>query len=228
MMPFQMTPLAERDLIARFRSFEDSFVERKSAKEQRDCLKTAVAFANTLPTGVPGVLFIPATNDGKIQRDVNLDELQRDISRYIERAYPPLFYFPQIVTIDGEPILAIQIPGSPDRPHFAGPAYVRVGSESKNASADQFQQLIDRRSSKVEELTKWIGKVITANIISPGTGPRIENKVWVELVECTKWYITIKYQRAGEAKILESVALRRVEISFDQENYRLSVDIYRG
>src|SRR6266849_570739 len=106
MTPFQMTQLTERDLIARFRNFEDPFSERKSEKDQRDCLKTAIAFANTLPVGIPGVLFIPATNEGKIQQGVNLDELQRKISRYLERAYPPIFYFPQILTIDGQPLLA--------------------------------------------------------------------------------------------------------------------------
>lgn len=62
-----MINLTDQELLARLRNFEDPFVERKSAGDHKDFIKTAVAFANTLPIGVPGVLFVPATNDGKIQ-----------------------------------------------------------------------------------------------------------------------------------------------------------------
>jgi len=45
--------LTEAKLLARLGNVEDPFVERKNAKDIKDALKTAVAFANTLPNGVP-------------------------------------------------------------------------------------------------------------------------------------------------------------------------------
>src|SRR5882762_207377 len=91
--------ISETELRARFRNFEDPFVERKVAGDIKDCLKTALAFANTLPTGMPGVMFIPARDDGTVQVGVNLDDLQRNISKRLVEAFPELIYFQRIVTI---------------------------------------------------------------------------------------------------------------------------------
>jgi predicted HTH transcriptional regulator len=90
-----MINLTDQELLARLRNFEDPFVERKSAGDHKDFIKTAVAFANTLPIRVPGVLFVPATNDGKIQA-TDLDHLQQKVSERLAQAYPPLDYFQHI------------------------------------------------------------------------------------------------------------------------------------
>jgi hypothetical protein len=44
------------------------------------------------------------------------------------------------------------VAASPARPHFAGPAFVRVGSQSQKASEKKFNELIDRRNN----LVNWI------------------------------------------------------------------------
>lgn len=224
-----MSFLSDEQLRALFRNFEDPFVERKSEGDHRDFLKTAIAFANSLPNGVPGVMFVPAMDDGTIQRGANLDHLQRKISERLASAYPALVYFQRIVNIGEEQVIAVLVPGSPARPHFSGPAYVRDGSQTKNASAEQFQQLIARRTSKVEELSSWVGKRITVEFLAGGpTGPRLENTLYADLLECTQWYITLKYQdRQPRNRERESIALDRVQISFDQLNNWLSVEISR-
>jgi hypothetical protein len=45
--------LNKADLLARMRNFEDHLVERKSVKDEKDWKKTAVAFANSVPVGLP-------------------------------------------------------------------------------------------------------------------------------------------------------------------------------
>ena len=219
--------LTEQELLSRFHNYEDPFVERKSEGDQKDYLKTAIAFANTLPDGVSGVLFVPVMNDGKIQT-ANLDTLQMRISERLKPAYPSLVYSQRIVNIGQQQVVAVLVPGSPQRPHFAGPAYVRDGSQTKNASEQQFQELIARRSSKVEELKKWVGKKVTVEFIALGQGPRVENSFRVDLEECTLWYATIKYEDTMiSLKPRESFALSRVEISYDQKHHRLLLDVHR-
>jgi predicted HTH transcriptional regulator len=130
-----MVQLSDADLLGRMRNFEDHFVERKTVKDDKDWKKTAVAFANSAPIGLPAVLYIGVRNSGEIetpQRD--LDEIQRKFNAQMQRVYPRIAYVPKIVTENGQQALAVIIPGSDLRPHFAGLSYVRQGSESIEAS----------------------------------------------------------------------------------------------
>jgi hypothetical protein len=224
-----MIELSDEELASRLRNFEDPYVERKTAKDIKDCLKTAVGFANTLPNGVPGVLFIPARDDGSIQPDVDLDQLQKDISRRLNDAYPPVPYFQRIFVINSQQVLAVMIWGSPERPHFAGPSYVRDGSQTIKASAAQFANLVARRSSKVEELSKWVGKTVTIQYLSGDrVGPRFENMLAAVLLECNQWYATVQLQnRQARGYDKESIALGRIEITFDHDHQRVSIDVRR-
>jgi hypothetical protein len=218
--------LSERELLARLRNVEDPFVERKVDGDLKDCLKTAVAFANTLPNGVPGVLFIPVRNDGTVKTGIDLDLLQRKISEKLAGAYPPLNYFQRIIEAEGVQLIAVIVPGSTERPHFAGPAFVRDGSKTMQASAQQFERLIARRQSLVEELQKWLGKTVSYMIVRPPNmgGPRIHNRYDATVVECNQWYITLEFQDNIERK-RESFALRRVLLSFDDAHSRVSVEV---
>ena len=57
--------LNEADLLARMRNFEDHLVERKVVKDEKDWKKTAVAFANSVPVGLPAVLYIGVRDTGR-------------------------------------------------------------------------------------------------------------------------------------------------------------------
>ena len=59
--------LSDSDILARLAAIEDSTVERKTFSDNRDWIKTAVAFSNSLAVGQPGVLFVGVYNDGNIQ-----------------------------------------------------------------------------------------------------------------------------------------------------------------
>ena len=92
---------------------------------------------------------------------MNLDRLQKTLGERLADIWPPLYYVPKILRKDGPEFLAVLIPGSSERPYFAGHSYVRVGSETKKAAEEQFEELILQRSSKGRGIEKMIGKQIT-------------------------------------------------------------------
>jgi len=113
--------LSDAELIARLTQTEDSFVERKSQADKTGWLKTAVAFANSTPIGLPAVLFIGVDNDGSIEGNVNAERAMQTFSDYVgSHAWPPIFTLPRSLIHDGRTCVAVIIPGSPERPHFAG------------------------------------------------------------------------------------------------------------
>jgi predicted HTH transcriptional regulator len=87
-----MIDFSDAELISRLNNFEDHFVERKSARDSRDWLKTAVALANSVPIGYPAILFANVKDNGTIETGLNLDILQRSFSRVLSDAYPPVYY----------------------------------------------------------------------------------------------------------------------------------------
>jgi Putative DNA-binding domain len=220
--------LTDGELVTRLSNFEDPFVERKTEGDLKDCLKTAVAFANSLPDGVPGVLFIPATDKGAVQSGVNLDNLQKKISARLADVYPPIQYFSRLLTVGPDQVIAVHVWGSPERPHFSGPSYIRDGSQTKKASDHQFAELIARRSSKAAEISKWINKRVTVEFVVPGTGPRLEQRLVATVLECNQWYLTFGYSDARPRNMeRESIPLNRVQISYDQGNRWLALEIKR-
>src|SRR5216683_5643764 len=85
--------LTDTDLLARMRNFEDHLVERKTVKDEKDWKKTAVAFANSVPIGLPAVLYIGVRNNGEIETpQQNLDEAEKKFNRHMEKVYPRIAY----------------------------------------------------------------------------------------------------------------------------------------
>ncbi len=224
--PLQIDQISDDELRSRFQRAEDPFVERKVQNDQKDWAKTAIAFANSLPNGMAGVMFVPAFDNGTIQTGVDLDRLQRDISSRLATVYPDLYYFQRIVSIDGGDVVAVVVPGSPERPHFAGPSFVRDGSQSVKASAEQFRLLVARRSSAVEEISRWIGRTTTMHWLRPHYmgGPRVINVYESEILFCNQHWVTVRYQDGPGTKT-ESYALARVQLSFDHKHDRLILEV---
>ncbi len=113
--------LTEADLLARMKNFEDHLVERKVVSDDKDWRKTAVAFANSVPIGVPAILYIGVRDNGEIETPQrNLDETQKKFNARMQRVFPRIAYIPKIISRNGQQALAVIIPGSELRPHFAG------------------------------------------------------------------------------------------------------------
>lgn len=143
-----MTP---QELIARLGAHEDSFVERKSQGiKPQDIRKAVTAFANSLPEGEQAVIYVGISDKGAVEGCQNPDVVQKRVREAADDCYPPLT--PQCVAlkVDGKDVVAIIVDASHDKPHFAGPAYVRQGSQSVKASKRLFEEMVDARHSRVK------------------------------------------------------------------------------
>ena len=171
--------MSDADLLARMKDSEDHFVERKTCGDSKDWLKTVVAFANSAPIGYPCIMYIGVRNNGEIEdRQPDFDSLQMTLNKIMQNAYSRVAYLPKIITDGGRQALAVIVPGSSSRPHFAGPSYVRRGSETFEASDEQLDDLISSRSGKVYQISRYIGKPVTAFNCSVLTGGQIMRGGW--------------------------------------------------
>jgi predicted HTH transcriptional regulator len=219
-----MIELKDEELLLQLKNFEDNFVERKTSGDSKDWLKTVVAFANTTPVGYPAVLYIGVKNDGTPEdKIVDLDSLQKTLGQKLSAAYPPVYHVAKILNVGGKQVLAVIVPGSADRPHFAGQAYVREGSKSVVASKSQFEELIASRNSKVHEILRWKDKQITVVFIGkPSIAQAVAHRnMEGKLVACTQFYVTVEINQA-----LRSYPLGMVDISFSDSDKRLELVVH--
>ena len=220
-MTHLMVELNEADLLARMRNFEDHLVERKVVGDEKDWRKTAVAFANSVPVGVPAVLFIGVRDSGEIETpQQNLDEVQKKFNTKMRTVYPRIFYVPKIVSENGRQALAVIIPGSELRPHFAGLAYVRRGSVTEDASEAQLRDLIAQRNSKAATILGWKGKNVAVFLRSGDSEVSLPNSTIV--ADCNEFYVSVQ---AVPHEPATSFPLSRVEINFDNLRHRLQLEI---
>jgi len=214
--------LSDDDLLSRLENTEDNFVERKRFSDDREWLRTVVAFANSCPIGYPGVLFIGVYDNGIVEQPrnpINLDSLQKTLTERISEAWPPIYFLPKILRKDAQQLLAVLVPGSPLRPHFAGQSYVRVGSETRKASESQYEELLAQRQSKSFEILKWKDKDITVERTYSGRTGRYPSVA--KVAGCNAFYVTLLQ---GNDPI--SYALTKVEISYDDKERRLKLQIH--
>lgn len=229
-----MIQLTDDDLLLRLADTEDSFIERKTQNDLGDCLKTAVAFANSTPVGYPAIMFVGVKDTGEVEGVTNPDKVQRSVSERIAKAYPPIYTLTRVLAKDGKSFLAVVIPGSENRPHFAGPAYIRDGSKSVPSSEDQFRTLIAQRNDKARMILQWQGKDITLEIEYMSHFAGMEKfGTWVKettvtaitavILDCNPFYVT--FQGKTDSSIVPehpfSCPLSPLEISFDHKNERL-------
>jgi hypothetical protein len=224
--------LTDEDIIARLTAVEDATVERKTSSDNRDWIKAAVAFSNTLENDQPGVLFVGLYDDGRIedkgQDSKYFENLQNRVNGELSNINPPIYTTVLVREKEGKKFLAVVIYGSPNRPHFAGKSYRRDGTKTVDASEENIKQFITLRSSKVAEIIKWKGQEITLVLLRPEVqhytfGPTL-GVFDALLVDCTQHYITAKYFTAGE-NVTNSFPLRRVEVSSDNKHNRLALEV---
>jgi schlafen family protein len=140
--------------------WEDALLERKLESDQKDFLKTFVAFANSVRPGHIAVVLIGEKDDGSVQGVTNPDEMQKKVRRECERIYPDIVWRSLVYEENGKHCVRIEIGHSGNTPHFGEGAWIRRGSETVRASQEMFQRLIDLRSSMVHELAQWVGRDI--------------------------------------------------------------------
>ena len=216
--------LNEDDLLRLLHSTEHSYAERKTTNDSRDWVKTIVAFANSLDLSQEGVLFIGATDDGEIEtKAVNLDKIQKTLSEKKESIYPPVYCTTKVLKEGNSECIAVIVPGSPAKPHFAGPLYVRDFSKTVVAPKEKYESLLAARTSKTHELQGWIGRQITLRFFSrgPGMGYVLDQSAQdATVLDCNQFYVTVEFNNRRL-----SYPLSRAEITFDHVQNRLELEV---
>jgi hypothetical protein len=216
--------LDEGALLRLLHSTEHTYAERKTVGDSKDWIRTVVAFANTLDSSQEGVLFIGATDKGEIEANsANFDKLQKTFSEKMQNVYPSVYYTTKIVKEDDRECLAVIVPGSTSKPHFAGPLYLRDGSQSIVAKSEQYESLLAARTSKAQELQRWINQFVTMRLFSrrQGVGYQLDQRdEEAELIACNQFYVTVFYRNNRW-----SYPLSRIEIAYDHRHNRLELEI---
>lgn len=142
---------------------EDGLTERKTESAgERDFKETITAFANSVPPGAEGVLFVGvADKTGKILGCKGVESLQKTISRLCSNdCYPPINHRLESRELEGKAVLAVIIPHSTLRPHFSGHAYRRVGSQNIKSDEAAYSDFLVARSSIGAKILEYRGKVV--------------------------------------------------------------------
>jgi hypothetical protein len=219
-----MTP---DELLRMIANHEDNFVERKTESVATSELRQTVgAFANSVPEGREAVLFIGVHDKtGEVLGVGNTDQLQKRIRDICHAdCYPEIQYTAEVLTLDGKSVVAVIIPSSSAKPHFTGPAYVRVGSESLKSTPQQYDDLILSRNDKAREILKHkndvftvlgIGYKLGSNKPLPDGNYRERRECRVET--CTGHLVTLSDIASGQRF---SEPLAHVTVHYDHEKYR--------
>ncbi len=219
--------LSDEALLLKLQGDEHDFVERKPLGQQGEWLQVAVAFANSAPMGWPAVLFIGANDKGEPQeKPEQLKRLSDSLVARLNQVYPPIYCDARPVHVGDKACLAVIIPGSTSRPHFAGQAYVRIGDQVQVASEQQFAELIASHSSKARMILEWKGKAISAMDRHPQAGDSYHSTK-TTVVDCNSHFATFK-KRDGDDSRLFSESLSRIELDFDHRYERLMVVVYKA
>jgi hypothetical protein len=151
---------------------EDNFVERKPQSVKAGELRqTLVAFSNSLQERETAVLFIGVDDrTGAVLGVDDADSLQKRVAEAGEGCYPPIRPSMTALRIEAKWVLAVQIDFSRDKPHFAGPAYVRSGSRSVKASDSVYRDLLTSHCTKAGELLKLKDRVVTLRMVNKKLG----------------------------------------------------------
>ncbi len=170
------------------------------------------------------MLFIGATDSGEIEaKSGNLDKLQKTLSEkkckpYIHPSLAP----PSTLKEDHRECIAVIVPGSPAKPHFGGPLYVREFSKSVKATAAQFESLLatsDQQSLRTPEMDR---KQITVREYQryQSAGYDIRETLWsAAVIAYSQFYLTINYNNRNC-----SLPLATSELAYDHQQDCLQIE----
>lgn len=220
--------MTDEELRRRLSDFEDGWTERKEKGVSTDDVRKAlVAFANSVPDAEEAILFIGIANDGKITGVDNPDKTQKSISKTAsEWCYPPIKHTARVLEVNGDHVLAVIVRASHNKPHFAGPAFIRSGSQSKRASEENFNELIATRNNKARPLleAKRKGEGITVFFWMYGRSNRLAGASTFAdctIIECTPHYAVFKPPRDSPI----SADYERMTLKWNNTTNQLQVDI---
>lgn len=217
--------------------WEDNLLERKLQSDLKDLLKTLVAFANSVKPGHVATILIGEKDDGTVQGVTDPDNIQKQVRQECDKIYPPILWRSTVYENNSKFCIRVEIENNGETPHFGGAAWVRQGSETKSATDEVFQRLIDLRLSIMNELAKWLKKEVTVHGDTStmpasrreegmyGSTVRIFNHRWeweevTKIVFLNSHWVTFEKPKTGERC---SEPLSKLTLSYDDKNNRLRV-----
>jgi hypothetical protein len=202
--------MSQRSLEFRIGNLEDSFIERKEGIRSNDEIrKSVVSFANSLLDGETAVLLIGVSNNGEVTglSETDAEKFQLRVRRICEDdCFPPIaIRTADVITINSRHVVAFEFGPSANRPHFAGQAFVRVGSESVKASASKLDELIASRNTKAGRLLaakdrhEFVTVVIPDRALIPGQLPFSQRREWdCKVQSCDAHVVVLDHIAAGK------------------------------
>jgi hypothetical protein len=215
----------KQELIKKLYDEEDGFIERKPENcNDRELRKELVAFANSVPEGAYAVIFLGVSDSGQPIGIKNPDERQKRIRKVAEKdCYPPIKIQMHALEENGITFLGVVVEHGLKKPHFAGPAYIRIGSECVNATEELYEELINSRNDKCREILKHKGTMVTVIVQGKKLGDtKILTSNYRANYECIVDSCdqhTLRLTHVASSTRM-SEPLENVKVAYDEEKYK--------
>jgi hypothetical protein len=153
--------LTREELLARLRAGEDTLTELKASPQESVVRRALVAFANSATPERSGVLFLGASADGTPVGLTNPTSVGEKVATWAGECYPRVAFECVTLPADGGEVLAVIVPASAERPHFAAPAYVRDGPRTVKAPPGVYEDLIASRNTTAGAILRHKGEIVS-------------------------------------------------------------------
>ena len=207
------------ELLARLRAGEDTLTELKTTPHESDVRRALVAFANSATPERSGVLFLGAKTDGTPVGLENPTSVGEKVATWAGECYPRVAVECVTLPADGRNVLAVVVPASAERPHFAAPAYVRDGPKTVKAPPVVYEDLIASRNTKAGTILRHKGETVRVirryQSLTAGLWTGLPDECVIE--GCSAHSVEVRYLRSSQ---VVSFSLEQVILSKDPEAQR--------
>jgi hypothetical protein len=156
----------DEEILRRITNTEDHFTERKTSPHRDQITEAIVAFANSVLATKPGIIYVGVTDEGKIVGCDNPESWQQKITGWANGCFPEVTVIPRVLQKDEKQFLAVVVPLSAIRPHFARPAFKRNGAKTVPASQGEIDEWIAYRNSKVRFILERKNEVVSVQMLT--------------------------------------------------------------
>jgi hypothetical protein len=178
-----------------------------------------VAFANSALANKPGILYVGVNDKGEVLQDKAAESWQHDITAWGNGCFPELSVIPRTLRKDRKEFLAVVVPLSEARPHFARPAFKRQGARTIAASQQEIDEWIAYRNSKARLILEWKDRKVTVRLvrINIGRGMFTEGGEHT-VIGCNSHFVTL-FQHQYDRTVTHP--LSAIDLKMDDEKSQL-------
>jgi hypothetical protein len=214
----------DEEILQRLTNTEDHLTERKSKPHRDQCTEAMVAFANSALPNKAGILYVGVDDKGEVLHDKAPESWQHHITAWGNGCFPELPVIPRTLIKDGKEFLAVVVPRSEVRPHFARPAFKRQGAKTIPASHQEIDEWIAYRNSKVRFILDWKDKTVHVQQRKEGIGGSLfDESGEYTLLNCNPWFVTA--QKHGGLQ--KTFPLSAIDLKMNDATWNELMLIYR-